>query len=51
MNTLRESTNIAVQFIEDEGSVVFYKNAQGLAATRPVFRDNKASDSGVEVEN
>jgi len=39
------------KFIEDEGSVVFYKNSQGLAATRPVFRDSKASDSGVEVEN
>ncbi|KZP33567.1 delta-12 fatty acid desaturase [Athelia psychrophila] len=39
------------KFIEDEGSVVFYKNSQGLAAVRPVFRDSKATDSGVEVEN
>jgi omega-6 fatty acid desaturase (delta-12 desaturase) len=39
------------KFIEDEGSVVFFKNSKGLAAARPVFRDGNAADSGVEVEN
>ncbi|THG95380.1 hypothetical protein EW026_g6264 [Hermanssonia centrifuga] len=38
------------KFVEDEGDIVFYKNAHGLAATRPVFSDNGASDSGVEVD-
>jgi len=38
------------KFVEDEGSVVFYKNAYGLAAVRPVFPDNNASDSGIEVD-
>jgi omega-6 fatty acid desaturase (delta-12 desaturase) len=35
------------KFVEDEGGVVFYKNAYGLAPARPVFAD--ASDSGIEV--
>jgi omega-6 fatty acid desaturase (delta-12 desaturase) len=39
-----------LQFVEDEGSVVFYKNAYGLAKVRPVFPDGSASDSGVEVD-
>jgi omega-6 fatty acid desaturase (delta-12 desaturase) len=39
-----------LQFVEDEGSVVFYKNAYGLAVARPVFPDNSASDSGIEVD-
>ena len=36
------------QFVEDEGTVVFFKNAFGLAAVRPVFPDS--TDSGVEVD-
>jgi omega-6 fatty acid desaturase (delta-12 desaturase) len=39
---------VHAQFVEDEGSVVFFKNAYGLAATRPFFTDS--SDSGIEVE-
>ncbi|KAG6816779.1 hypothetical protein H0H87_003042 [Tephrocybe sp. NHM501043] len=40
------------QFVEDEGSVVFYKNAHGVAAARPVFPDEEdAQDSGVELNN
>jgi len=38
------------KFVEDEGDILFYKNAKGLAATRPVFADHNASDSGVEVD-
>jgi len=38
------------KFVEDEGDVVFYKNAQGLAKMRPVFNDITASDSGIEVD-
>jgi len=38
------------KFVEDEGSVVFYKNAYGLAAARPVLPDSNISDSGVEVD-
>ena len=37
------------KFVEDEGDIVFYKNAQGLAAARPVFAD--ANDSGVELSD
>jgi len=40
----------ACKFVEDEGDVVFYKNAHGLATTRPAFADNTASDSGVELD-
>ncbi|KAJ7747814.1 oleoyl phosphatidylcholine desaturase [Mycena metata] len=36
---LRASILLGAQFLEDEGSVVFYKNARGVAAARPVFRD------------
>ncbi|KAI9063527.1 hypothetical protein FKP32DRAFT_1611689 [Trametes sanguinea] len=37
------------KFIEDEGEIVFYKNARGLAAMKPVFQGEGAtSDSGVE---
>lgn len=39
------------KFVEDDGDILFYKNAQGLAATRPIFADHSASDSGVEVDN
>lgn len=38
------------QFVEDEGDVVFYKNAHGLAAARPLATDTSASDSGVDVQ-
>ncbi|KAJ7133507.1 delta-12 fatty acid desaturase protein [Mycena epipterygia] len=37
------------KFVEDEGDVVFYKNAYGLAKMRAVFNDADASDSGVEI--
>ncbi|KAG6812198.1 hypothetical protein H0H92_003934 [Tricholoma furcatifolium] len=40
------------KFVEDEGSVVFYKNAYGVAAARPVFHDaGDEHDSGVELSN
>jgi len=39
----------ACRFVEDEGDVVFYKNAYGVAAARPVFPDGSASDSGIEL--
>lgn len=42
--------NATIQFVEDEGGVIFYKNAYGEAAARPVFIDSTADDSGVEVE-
>ncbi|KAJ6619455.1 delta-12 fatty acid desaturase protein [Mycena sp. CBHHK59/15] len=38
------------KFVEDEGDVIFYKNAYGLATMRPVFNDTTASDSGIEVD-
>lgn len=38
------------KFVEDEGNIVFYKNSEGLAKTRPVFNDNNVSDSGIEFE-
>jgi len=38
------------RFIEDEGEVRFYKNAQGKAARVPVFPSVGVSDSGVDVE-
>ena len=37
------------KFVEDEGDILFYKNSRGLAATRPVFMDTTASDSGIEL--
>ncbi|KAK0244411.1 delta12-fatty acid desaturase [Armillaria nabsnona] len=37
------------KFVEDEGDVIFYKNAYGLAQMRPVFNDLTASDSGIEI--
>jgi omega-6 fatty acid desaturase (delta-12 desaturase) len=39
-----------LQFVEDEGDVVFFKNARGLAQMRPVFADNAVSDSGIELD-
>ncbi|KAJ7573702.1 delta-12 fatty acid desaturase protein [Mycena floridula] len=38
------------KFVEDEGNVVFFKNAYGLAQMRPVFNDGATSDSGIEME-
>lgn len=38
------------KFVEDDGDVVFFKNAHGLAQVKPVFADSTASDSGVELE-
>ena len=38
------------RFVEDEGDIVFYKNAHGLAAAKALFPDHSASDSGVEVD-
>ncbi|KDN34241.1 hypothetical protein RSAG8_12668, partial [Rhizoctonia solani AG-8 WAC10335] len=38
------------KFIEDEGDVVFYKNARGLAARQAVFANHGMSDSGIEVD-
>ena len=39
------------KFVEDEGDVVFFKNAYGLAQMRPQLPDSSASDSGIEVDN
>jgi len=39
----------ACKFVEDEGDVVFYKDANGLAAARPVYPDANANDSGIEI--
>ena len=38
------------KFVEDDGNIVFYKNANGLAATRPIIPGDVASDSGIELE-
>jgi len=38
------------KFVEDEGNILFYKNAKGLAASRPIISSDVASDSGVELE-
>lgn len=40
----------ACKFVEDEGNIVFYKNANGLAASRPIIPGDAASDSGIELE-
>ncbi|TCD70165.1 hypothetical protein EIP91_004635 [Steccherinum ochraceum] len=37
------------KFVEDEGDIVFYKDAHGFAHTRPIYNDSGASDSGVEL--
>ncbi|EIN12843.1 delta-12 fatty acid desaturase [Punctularia strigosozonata HHB-11173 SS5] len=39
------------KFVEDEGNVVFYKNAYGLAASRPLYPEHSASDSGIEIND
>ncbi|KAF7323932.1 FA-desaturase domain-containing protein [Mycena kentingensis (nom. inval.)] len=39
------------KFVEDEGGVVFYKNARGIAAARPIYPSTSdVEDSGVEVD-
>ncbi|KAF9527543.1 delta-12 fatty acid desaturase protein [Crepidotus variabilis] len=38
------------KFVEDEGDVVFFKNAYGLAQMRPQLPESSASDSGIEIE-
>jgi len=38
------------KFVEDTGEVLFYKNAYGLAAARPLFPETHVSDSGIEVD-
>ncbi|KAG1898127.1 uncharacterized protein F5891DRAFT_1174257 [Suillus fuscotomentosus] len=37
------------KFVKDESNILFYKSASGLAATRPAFTDDSASDSGIEI--
>uniref|UniRef100_A0A8H8CHF9 Fatty acid desaturase domain-containing protein n=1 Tax=Psilocybe cubensis TaxID=181762 RepID=A0A8H8CHF9_PSICU len=39
------------KFVEDEGDIVFYKNAYGLAQMRPEMPSRDISDSGVEVDS
>ncbi|KAF8957244.1 delta-12 fatty acid desaturase protein [Flammula alnicola] len=38
------------KFVEDEGDVVFFKNAYGLAKMKAVLPEASGSDSGVEVK-
>lgn len=38
------------KFVEDEGDVVFFKNAYGLAQMKPVMPESAASDSGIELD-
>ncbi|KAF8908905.1 delta-12 fatty acid desaturase protein [Gymnopilus junonius] len=38
------------KFVEDDGDVIFFKNAFGLAKMRPVLPESAASDSGIEVD-
>ncbi|KAF8272230.1 fatty acid desaturase-domain-containing protein [Lactarius quietus] len=38
------------KFVEDEGNILFYKNAKGLAASRPLIPGDAANDSGIELE-
>lgn len=39
------------KFIEDEGEVVFYKNARGFAARQAVFANEGVSDSGIDIKD
>jgi omega-6 fatty acid desaturase (delta-12 desaturase) len=45
---LNNAERWTVQFVEDEGAIVFFKNAHGLAAARSSFPESV--DSGVEVD-
>ena len=38
------------RFVEDEGDILFFKNAHGLSVARPVLPENNVSDSGVELD-
>ncbi|KAF5389311.1 hypothetical protein D9757_003495 [Collybiopsis confluens] len=38
------------KFVEDEGDVVFFKDARGLAKARPVYTTDSPNDSGVELD-
>jgi len=38
------------KFVEDEGDVVFFKNAFGLAKMKPAMPESSASDSGIEID-
>ena len=38
------------RFVEDDGNVVFFKNAKGLAAARPLIPGDAARDSSIELE-
>lgn len=38
------------KFVEDEGDIVFYKNARGLAAARPLTTETNAIDSGIDIQ-
>jgi len=38
------------KFVEDEGDVVFFKNARGLAKAHPVYNTECPSDSGIELD-
>jgi len=40
----------ACKFVEDEGEVVFYKDARGIAQRTAVFSDHAVSDSGIELQ-
>lgn len=39
------------KFVEDEGDVLFFKNAHGHSAARAVYPEHPASDSGVELDS
>jgi len=38
------------KFVEDDGDVIFFKNAYGLAQVRPRLPESSSSDSGVDVD-
>jgi len=38
------------KFVEDEGNILFYKNAKGLAASRPIIPGDPASNFAIELE-
>ena len=40
-----------VQFVEDEGDVLFYKNSRGLAQRVAIEEECNASDSGVAMDD
>ena len=40
----------ACKFVEDEGNILFYKDANGLAASRPIIFGDTAGDPGIELE-